>query len=93
MSAFKSSIDTENIRWVGWRSYLLLALLAVTILMSTWFASSITTPKNAQWFPALLVGTVILFGFAIIWGVTQMRKELTDHLGMETALRQASIFR
>ncbi|MDR2091852.1 MAG: PAS domain S-box protein [Azoarcus sp.] len=83
-------VDT---RWTGWRSYLLLVLLAITILMSTWFAASISTPKDAEWFPALLIGAVITLGLAIIWGVTQMRQELTDHLGMETALRQASIFR
>lgn len=71
----------------------MLALLAITILMSTWFASSIATPKDAQWFPVLLIGAVIALGLAIIWGITQMRQELTDHLGMETALRQASIFR
>ncbi|MDR1662727.1 MAG: PAS domain S-box protein, partial [Azoarcus sp.] len=92
-SAFSPSPSLENIRWTGWRSYLLLACLTAVILASTWFASAIATPQDAEWFPALLIGVIIVLGFALIWGVTQMRQELTDHLGMETALRQASIFR
>ncbi|MDR3214626.1 MAG: PAS domain S-box protein [Azoarcus sp.] len=83
----------ENIRWIGWRSYFLLALLTAAILTSTWLVHSIATHNNgADWFPALLIGVVIVLGFSAIWGVTQMRQELTDHLCMEAALRQASTF-
>ncbi|MDR0634271.1 MAG: PAS domain S-box protein [Azoarcus sp.] len=92
-SVFSPNSGTENTRWTGWRSYLLLALLGVAVMTSIWLASSISAHGDvAEWFPALLISVVVLLGFTIIWGVTQMRRELTDHLSVQSALRQASTF-
>jgi two-component system sensor histidine kinase DctS len=87
-----SSSGSARARWRGWRLYLLLAQLAVVILLSSWLAASIATAYEASWFPVLLVGVVIVLGFAIIWGVMQMRRQLASHLNVETALRQAATF-
>ncbi|MDR1853431.1 MAG: PAS domain S-box protein [Azoarcus sp.] len=88
-----STPSIENIRWIGWRPYFLLALLVVAIFVSSWLANSITPSHGTGWFPLLLVTVVVALGFAIIWGVTQMRQELTDHLSAENALRHAVAFR
>jgi two-component system sensor histidine kinase DctS len=84
---------TENTHWIEVRSYFLLALIITTILSAAWLAASITPPYGLDWFPALLIGVVIILGFGIIWGVTQLRQQLTSHLSVESALQQAANFR
>jgi two-component system sensor histidine kinase DctS len=84
---------TEHNRWIGVRSYFLLALILATIFSATWLATSIAPPSGLDWFPALLIGVVIILGFGIIWGVTQMRQQLSSHLSVEGALQQAANFR
>jgi two-component system sensor histidine kinase DctS len=86
-------LGTAPPRWIGFRSSCLLALILATIFSATWLASSIAPPYGLDWFPALLIGIVIILGFGIIWGVTQLRQQLTSHLSVEGALQQAANFR
>jgi two-component system sensor histidine kinase DctS len=68
-------------------------LLIAAILASIWLASSIPPPNGSEWLPFLLVSLIAVLGGTIIWGVRQMQQELSDHLSVEHALRQAATFR
>ena len=94
MHAHANSIsDAEPVRWVGWQSYSLLAVLITAILASIWLATSIPPRNGSEWLPFLLVSVIVVLGATIIWGVRQMQQELSAHISVESALRQAATFR
>jgi two-component system sensor histidine kinase DctS len=95
-----SSPDTGRFHWFGKWPYALLALLIGASIGSTVLAVSLDPQSDSEWFHAtiavLVLGEVVLIGFAVAMSVRkmyqEMQRKLEKHLNAEAALRQAEAF-